>query len=333
MVATFDEYRDAARKGVRAFLLQTGAPVPDDSRTDELLLQIIGPGADLSAAKHDFATNYLVPRAVQQANVMPVCTPEIDPQEAPGTGQDFEVTIRVVPKPQLELTSYDPVEISVDAPAVSDEEVDAQIRALVQQRTPELIRDVSGLPVQPAIDDAWVAANVPDDTVNTVEQMRAAIRKSGEQQKAADFENYKLSVAAAKIADRLERDVPSDVIEAMAQSMMNELHAQAASQGIAVDELLDAHGMTEEAMAQNAHAEAAGMLRQGIALDAVYRHEGLSVEEQDRKAALHAIAPGEEDEAEEQLAASGYLFTIEETAQRIRAGRYILEHAKVTVRA
>lgn len=340
VVATADEFREATRAGVRAFLLQTGAPLPDEGRTDELLSQIIGPNVDLATAKRDFATNYLVPRAIQQAHVMPVCSPDFRPVATPGENEDFEMRMKVYPKPALELNSYDPVSIEVDAPKVTEEEIDAQVLELMRAHSNYQVGlDGKGVVARKQaadladLDDAWVAEHIPDTEVNTVEQMRAAIRQSGEQQKSANFESYKLSVAAAQMSTRLVEDVPGDIIEAMASSMMSELAGQAANQGISVDEMLFQHGMTEKIMAERAREEAEGMLRQGLALDAVFRHEGLSVEEQDRKAALHAIAPGAEEEAAEQLAESGYSFTIEETAQRLRAGRYILEHAEVVVRA
>lgn len=273
VVATDAEYREAARNGVRSFLLQAGAPVPSEDQLDTILSQIIGPGTDVTTAKRDFAANYLVPRAIQQVGVVPVCSPRVsieskvqanaDSDAGPraSSGADFILRMRVCPQPVVELTSYEPVDLEL---------------------------------------------NVPDVT-----------------------EDYKLSLAAACMSERLAQEVPADVIDAMADSMMAELRDQAAGQGVSVDDMLAEHDMTKTDMEQRAHEEAEGMLRQGLALDAVFRHERLVVEDQDRAAALHAIAPGAEDEAAEHLEESGYAFTIEQTAQRIRAGRYILEHAKV----
>ena len=181
------------------------------------------------------------------------------------------------------------------------------------------------------MDDAWVAKHIPDPEVNTVERMRETVRKTGEQYKSAEFEQYKLSVAAHELSKRLVDSVPTDIIVAMAESMINELRAQASAQGSSLAEVCQQRGMDEDAMMQEARDEAQAMLMQGLTLDAIYRHEGLSIDDADRAAALHSIAPGSEDAAEAQLRASGYAFTIEETAQRLRAGRYILEHAHVTV--
>lgn len=340
VVASIDEYRNAARNGVRTFLLQAGAPIPDEDKIDEILSHIMGADANLDEVKRELAANYLVPRAVQQAEVMPICSPDFTPIDTPEDGEEFELRMRVCPKPELELTNYGPVAIEVDAPKVTEEEIDAQVRELMRAHGNRNVGlDGAGVVATPAepnlddLDDEWVAKHIPDDAINTVEQMRSAIRKAGEQQKSADFENYKLSVAAAEMAQRLEEEIPADVIEAMSDSMMGELRAQAANQGVTVDDLLSEHGMTEDDMVKRAREEAEGMLRQGLALDAVFRHENLSIEDQDRTAALHAIAPGAEEDAAKQLEESGYAFTIEETASRLRAGRWILEHAEVTVRA
>ena len=339
-VATAEEFREAARHGVRAFLMAADAPVPDDSQLDTILGQLMGSDADLEAAKADFAANYLVPRAVRQEGIVPVCSPDVQPQggfSAAG-GDDFVLHISVFPKPAMELSSYGPVAITVDSPHVTDEEVDARMLDLMRQFGEDAStaggQGQEGAAPEPsldALDDAWVAQRFPDPGINTVQHLREAVRKSGEQFKSAEFEQYKLSVAAAEMAKRLVGDVPSDIVKAMAASMIDELKAQAAAQGTSIEAICESRGMTEDAMMQEARDEAKQMLQQGLALDALYRHEGLDIEEADRAAALHAIAPGSEEAAEAQLNASGYAFTIEETAQRLRAGRYILEHAHVTV--
>lgn len=325
-VATADEFDEAARQGVRAFLLAADAPVPADDQLDTILSQIMGSQADIPAAKRDFAANYLVPRAVSQESIMPVCSPDFEVEGSPEQGGEFVVEIRVFPKPSLELASYEPVDITVQAPRVSEEEIDARVRELVRQFGP-------GADDAAQVDDAWVRDNIPDPQIDTVEGMREALRKAGEQYKLAEFEQYKVAVGAAELAKRLTTAVPSDIIDAMANSMISELRAQATAQGTTIAAVCEERGMDEAEMKREARDEAASMLQQGLALDAVFRHEGLAIDEQDRAAALHAIAPGSEEEAEAQLNASGYAFTIEETAQRLRAGRFILEHARVTIQA
>ena len=340
VAATPQEYRDAARHGVRAFLMAADAPVPDDSQLDTILGQLMGADADIEAAKADFAANYLVPRAVHQEGIMPVCSPDVQPQGVPAADEDFVLQVSVYPKPAMELSSYDPVDITVESPHVTDEEVDAYVLSIMRQ-IEEIQASQGGQPSDApvpasapsldALDDAWVALNFPDPEINTVARMREAVRKQGEQFKSAEFEQYKLSVASAEMAKRLVGEVPADIVKAMAASMIDELRAQAQAQGTSIEDVCEARGMTEDAMLDEARDEARQMLQQGLALDALYRHEKLSIDEADRAAALHAIAPGSEEAAEAQLNASGYAFTIEETAQRMRAGRYILEHAHVTV--
>ena len=330
VVATADEFHEAARKGVRAFLLAADAPIPADDQLDTILSQIMGSQADIPAAKRDFAANYLVPRAVSQESIMPVCSPDFSAQGDPEQGDDFIIEIKVFPKPALELASYDPVDITVQAPRVSEEEIDARVRELVRQFGAQ---GEDNIAVGDELDDAWVRDNIPDPQVNTVQGMREALRKAGEQYKLAEFEQYKVAVGAAELAKRLTSAVPADIINAMADSMISELRAQAVAQGTTISAVCEERGMDEDAMRREALDEATSMLQQGLALDAVFRHECLSIDEQDRAAALRAIAPGSEEEAEEQLCASGYAFTIEETAQRLRAGRFILEHARVTIQA
>ena len=337
-IATGEEFREATRQGVRAFLMSADAPIPEDSQLDTILGQLLGEAGDLNTAKADFAANYLLPRAIRQQDIIPVCSPSVESRKVPGDDGNFELRITVFPKPHIELSSYEPVDITVQAPQVTEDEVDAHMLSLMQKYGEHQVGlDGQGKVAEPQavslddLDDAWVAKHIPDPEVNTVERMRETVRKTGEQYKSAEFEQYKLSVAAHELSKRLVDSVPTDIIVAMAESMINELRAQASAQGSSLAEVCQQRGMDEDAMMQEARDEAQAMLMQGLTLDAIYRHEGLSIDDADRAAALHSIAPGSEDAAEAQLRASGYAFTIEETAQRLRAGRYILEHAHVTV--
>jgi trigger factor len=176
-----------------------------------------------------------------------------------------------------------------------------------------------------------VTANIPDPDVNTVEQLRARLRKAGESYMADQFEQKKMSLASEQMALRLDQAVPEQLVEAMAHSMLDELRQQMESQDQTMEDFMKSQHLTEEQLHEDALKQAADMLRQGFALDAVFRHEGLVLDDDDKREALHAIAPGQEDEAEESLNEAGYFFTVEETAQRLKAGKHILSQADVTV--
>lgn len=325
------EYAAAVKGGTHAFFMQPGSEEPSDAKVDYVLSQVAGEGASVDALKVDAAVNYLIPRAVEAAGVFPVCSPASDVPAPPEAGQGITFTLKLFPKPVAELSSYEPVSIEVDAPHVTKDEIDKRLAEIADGavRAGTLAHNVDGTPSQ--VDDAWVEKNVPDPDCNTVSQLRDRLIIAAQQHRNQEFTQYKMSLASAKMMERLDAEIPDDMLDAMARNMVAELRGELERQGRTLDAFLQARNLDEDGLFANAREQSNAMLRQAVTLDAVFRHEHLEVTEKDRKAALSAIAPGNEEAARAQMEETGYLFTIEESAQRLKAGSYILACADVKV--
>ena len=332
--ATAQEFADAAQKGVQTYLLNMSGETAEGRAMDDILRDMMGADGPVDAAKVDLAVNYLLPRAVAQLGVVPVCTPSYDTPDMPKQDAPLIFDIVTLPKPQMELNDYGPVDVTVDSPNVTDAEIDEQIKSIAESAAVRDTDPKTGAPrtVVPEIDDAWVKSNINDPKVTTLAQLRDALRESGIAYKNSRFEEEKLDKAAEGMAARLSGDVPDDMVTGMRDSMIDELGARLDADGMTIDSLLKQRGMTIEELRADAEAQARTMLRQGFALDAVFRHENLSIDDSDIADALHAIAPGDEEAARKSMVESGYMFTVEETAERMKAGQWILDHANVTVR-
>ncbi len=71
---------------------------------------------------------------------------------------------------------------------------------------------------------------------------------------------------------------------------------------------------------------------QGYCLDAIYRHEGLTLTDEDIEAACRAMNPqGNPKQTRQQLETTGRGFALREAAERLKANNWVLEHAKITV--
>lgn len=329
--ASPEEYAAAVRGGAHAFFMQPGSEAPSDEKVDYVLSQVAGPGESIDALKVDAAVNYLLPRAVEAAGVLPVCAPASDVPDAPAAGEGLSFTMKLFPKPVAELSSYEPVSIEVDTPHVTEAEIDQRMAEIADGavRAGTLAHNMDGTPSQ--VDDEWVRKNVPDPDCNTVAELRERLVIAGQQHKSQQFTQYKMSLASSKMMERLDLQIPDDMLDAMVQGMIDDLRGQLESSGKTFEGFLKARNLTEDALRADARAQSDAMLRQAVTLDAVFRHEHLEATEEDRKAALSAIAPGNEQAAYEQMKETGYLFTIEESAQRLKAGAYILAQAHVKV--
>ena len=87
--------------------------------------------AAVPATVTDDVVNETYPLAIDGSNLYPVSKPTFD--EDMGlveAGKPFEYSLEVEVKPELELSSYDPVEIEMPAEGVSDAEIDDQIDQL-----------------------------------------------------------------------------------------------------------------------------------------------------------------------------------------------------------
>ena len=68
---------------------------------------------DLDALVQQQAAEYLVPFAIDKRNIIPAYPPKPQAQTPLKRGQTFSFELRVAPKPDYELTSYEPVTVTV----------------------------------------------------------------------------------------------------------------------------------------------------------------------------------------------------------------------------
>lgn len=328
--ATAEEFQDALAKGLPPFLAAMGLHVAPGDDYEEAVRKLAGDGGDaaLDGMKLDCAVGYLTPRAVEQAGIVPACNPGIFGSELEPDGS-VVFGLEVFPKPEVRLSGYGPVTVRAKHPAVTEEEVDRRIDAMAAKAAVTQPDIVTGKPkkVPAIIDDKWVRRNV--DGCNSVADLRAHLRAAGEKYKADAFAQQVQEQALEELARRIVEPVPEETVDAVADSMMGELANQIAQQGLTLQEFVVQRKVTLDQMRDDARARARTMLVQGAVLDEVFRHEGLKLRDGDIDAALAAIAPGVEEKARESLERNGFMFTVEETARRMRAMSAVMDRVKV----
>lgn len=87
---------------------------------------------DLDAIVQQQAVEYLVPFAIDKRNIMPAYPAEPKVEAPLKRGQTFSFELRVAPKPDYELTSYEPVSITVPPFEIEQAEVEAQIAQIAE---------------------------------------------------------------------------------------------------------------------------------------------------------------------------------------------------------
>ena len=178
----------------------------------------------------------------------------------------------------------------------------------------------------PELDDAWVRANV--NGCDGVEALRARVKERLAGQAGGERRHYLNYLAASKLAERFEGHIPDPAYEAVREQLQLELDESARAAGMSRDDFLQEQGMNEQQFGVRMILEAHERLAQSIALDALARHLGFGVSEEDVQAFYKVQAPaGHEDEYRRRIEESGHAYLARQGALRLKTSEYLVENA------
>lgn len=178
----------------------------------------------------------------------------------------------------------------------------------------------------PTIDDAWVSTNVP--SCKTVEEFRESIRKDIDKKQRFQYDEQVRQGAAAALSDRFEGSIDDAVYENMSKTLIQNLRSDLAQQGMSFEEYTKSVGGKEQ-FNMMLMMQTRAMLVQGYALDAVFRHFKLHVREEDIQDVCRSMDSENPKQVRDSLERNGRSFVLRESAERMRANKYIVEHAIV----
>lgn len=166
------------------------------------------------------------------------------------------------------LSSYEPVEVTLTIPHLTDEEVGYGIAGIVAERG----WNDDDLPT-----DAWIAENV--EGINTLAELQQAVREELEQINARYVESTKAGLCAEELARRVEQRIPAESIERARDTVRQGFEMQAMQNGVDLAQLLAASGMSEHDFEHAVSEEAQALAEQDAALDAIVDEYAIYVDE------------------------------------------------------
>lgn len=182
--------------------------------------------------------------------------------------------------------------------------------------------------VVPDVTDEWLATNLP--MYKSVEDLRNDIRGNIERRDREQYEMYKRQVAAAALTDRFEGKIADEVYENARNNLMRSIHIGLQQQGMSWEDYVNQSG-GENQVNMMMMLQVREMVVQGYVLDAVFRHEGLELTEEDIDEACRMMAPGAPvQQVREQVKIEGKDFVLRESARRLKANKWVADNAKVT---
>lgn len=184
-------------------------------------------------------------------------------------------------------------------------------------------------PAKPTIDDEWIAKNMP--FYKSLDDMRADIRRNLDHQARDQYEALKRQAAAAQLARRFKGSIPDEVYESARGNLLTQLRQQLKQQNKEWDEFVEENG-GEQQLGMMLMVQTREMLVQGYALDAVFNHEHMVLTDQDILDACYAMNPNvNPKQTRKQYEQSGRGFALRESAERLKANQWVLDHAIIHI--
>lgn len=316
----------AFNDGLEAFIVQYNLSDAQGDTAREKIISVFGE-ENAQDAIFSAVVNYLVPFALHEQNILPLSTYNIEAQSELVDGEPFVFTMTVLPRPSYELTSYDAVEVQVPRVGeVSEADIDQQMEMLAHQFAHMSQPNASEEELSvPEITDEWVKDHFQMSEINSVAALREQMRLVSQQELEARSEEMKMQAIMQAWFPRFTDEISQKMLDAMTEELFETFQSQLAQENTTLDDFLSEQNLTEEDVRASLAAQAKDQLIQGFILDAIYKHENLSIDLSDLMAAVRGIAPGREEETLEALEKSGRSFLLRESASRLKAAGWLLK--------
>lgn len=166
------------------------------------------------------------------------------------------------------LSSYDPVEVTLTKPCLTDDEVGIAVAALISQHgwdSPEIPSDI------------WISQNI--EGIHSFEELQQAVRAELEQMNEQYTESGKVGLCAEKLAERLEQSLPAEAVRRSLDTLYQGIAMQARDAGLSPEQAIASMGMTPEEFEHAMTHEAESLAAQDAALDAIVDEYAIYVDE------------------------------------------------------
>lgn len=369
---------------------------------------------DLDSLVDKFVVDYLAPFAIDKKGLSPEFVPDAIPAGRPKRGADFAFRLIVNPKPRFELSSYDPVTITVPPEQDQDAKVQKTISEIMEQFTEfvmdsdaegvvakgdyvrlrmrsslggkpisaltadgriyhvgegympeEFDRNVMGMkvgeskefsyaaptfddqmnpvtatmdcfvevlgkqvPRVPQLTDEWVKRSIP--MFSSVEEMTEGVRKEVAEQYRVDRADMMCRLASEAVTERFQGHISNQAYEHTRDTLIRNVQEGLRNQNTSFNDYVEQMGGKEQFNMMMLF-EARQALTQGYALDAVFRHFKLTLTERDIDAFCKSVDPMNAELVRKDMQESGHNFALRESAERLKAARYLVEHATIIV--
>ena len=218
-------------------------------------------------------------------------------------------------KAHYTLSSYDPVNVTVQVQRVTDEDVEMTLAAVLAH---------SGATPENLSDSAWMAENF--DGVTSMDEVREIVREEVEDMFAQMTEEQKVTNAIEALAERLQQSVPPSILARYRKGVELNFVEGLADEGASLEDFLLQSGLTRSAFNAMMDKQAKKAAEEDAALDAYAREKKLSVTEAEFGSLL-GFPESEMSEIIQEVKAAGEYDSLKETALHTKAVHCLVSEA------
>lgn len=290
-----------------------------DEEVEEFLQRVADYHPDLVAdetqteVKEDSHVSLKMKTTSNGEEVENLCFDEVSYELGRGDMPDgFDEQIIGMKPGETRVVNYDAAGSLRGMPTIRKYEAQVTINALLK-------------PVEPVIDDEWVARNIKG--CDTLAEMRERIIEELNEQADAEVHDYALYATANALSGRLMGTVPDSAFEAYYRKMLRDLREAIAEEGISEQEYLQQQGIDAEQMKARLMSQTREQIRQVLALDAMGRHLKMKLTGEEFKQHLDRASGGKGTDFEAHLKENGGMLKERETALRVKINEWLVEQA------
>ena len=181
--------------------------------------------------------------------------------------------------------------------------------------------------VLPEVDDAFAS----EMGFESVELLREDMRDRLGVQRVIEYDRAKEKAAREVIAARISGDIPKPMVDSRAKSLESDFNARLSDQGMTLEQYAGITGLTRETFESELAADAQQLIREDLALEALFRKLGLEVSDSDLEEELKEISDASKttvEEAREKWKAMGLMAVIAEGVMHRRAVGWLMENVE-----
>jgi trigger factor len=168
---------------------------------------------------------------------------------------------------------------------------------------------------------------------DSVEQMRVDIKTRLDQQYGLHHLQETERRARIALAEHLDGEEPETMVMQRRDNMVRDFFNNLEQRGISLREYVSSSGVDPEKIQKDIEDEARARVRQELALEALFRAEGLAVTDADLEAEIADLAESAGKSPEElrrEWEEAGMLAVLREHATQRKAVEWLLDHAEIT---